>query len=146
MKSPLKYRLIISLVVILFSCQNLNLKTKVIDERFVGSWNGSEKDDQIKGVQVNWIQHRFRDGKLITYFKTKYSDGQVIESIEKGKWWIENGLFYEKSEYAKKPDVYAFEITDRNHIIFKEKKLETTFENKSYMFVDTRVEENNTVK
>ena len=115
-------------------------KNLPIDTCLVGSWSGSEKDEQEKGVQKNWIQHRYADGKLITEFTYIYL-GEETVSIEPGRWWVKNGKFYEKSDNAKKPDIYNYEVVDRNHIIFRAIQLSPDFENKNYQFVDTRVKD-----
>jgi len=94
-------------------------------------------------VQVNWIQYRYPNGKLVTKFTTTYLGEQSV-STETGKWWTENGKFYEKSDDAKKPDIYSYEVVDKDHIIFRAIKLADEVENKNYQFVDTRVEDDKT--
>jgi hypothetical protein len=118
---------------------NLQAGGKTTDNRFVGTWWGSEKDEQVKGVLVKWVQERFSDGKLITHFTFVYEDGSEETSVEKGKWWVQDGLFFEQTEGTLKSDVYSYEIVDPDHIIFRAKKLSVAFENKNYQFVDTRV-------
>ena len=118
-------------------------KNLQIDTCLVGTWSGSEKDEQVKDVQVNWIQYRYSNGKLVTKFTTTYLGEQSV-STETGKWWTENGKFYEKSNDAKKPDIYSYEVVDKNHIIFRAIKLATEVENNNYQFVDTRVEDDKT--
>jgi len=118
-------------------------KNLQIDTCLVGTWSGSEKDEQVKGVQVNWIQYRYPNGKLVTKFTTTYLGEQSV-STETGKWWTENGKFYEKSVDAKKPDIYSYEVVDKDHIIFRAIKLAAEVENKNYQFVDTRVEDDKT--
>ena len=118
-------------------------KNLQIDTCLVGTWSGSEKDEQVKDVQVNWIQYRYPNGKLVTKFTTTYLGEQSV-STETGKWWTENGKFYEKSDDAKKPDIYSYEVVDKDHIIFRAIKLAAEVENKNYQFVDTRVEDDKT--
>jgi len=118
-------------------------KNLQIDTCLVGTWSGSEKDEQVKDVQVNWIQYRYPNGKLVTKFTTTYLGEQSV-STETGKWWTENGKFYEKSDDAKKPDIYSYEVVDKDHIIFRAIKLADEVENKNYQFVDTRVEDDKT--
>jgi len=118
-------------------------KNLQIDTCLVGTWSGSEKDEQVKDVQVNWIQYRYPNGKLVTKFTTTYLGEQSV-STETGKWWTENGKFYEKSVDAKKPDIYSYEVVDKDHIIFRAIKLAAEVENKNYQFVDTRVEDDKT--
>ena len=139
-------RKIVLIVFLIFSFSyfgKVYSKNPQIDTCLVGTWSGSEKDDQIKGVQMNWIQYRYPDGKLVTNFTANYLGEQTVW-VETGKWWIENGKFYEKSEDAKKPDIYNYEVVDKNHIIFRAIKLSPEFENKNYQFVDTRVENDKT--
>jgi hypothetical protein len=116
-----------------------------IDTCLVGTWSGSEKGEQWEGVQKNWVQYRYPDGKLITKFTTTQF-GIVDVFTETGKWWTKNGKFYEKRVGARKPDVYTYEIADKNHIIFKSSNLPKKFKNKIYQFVDTRVEDDKTTE
>ena len=41
-----------------------------LDPKMFGSWKGSEKDQQIMGVEKHWIQHRFENGTYIILFTT----------------------------------------------------------------------------
>ena len=137
-KTNLKLILILFLSICLFS--NLDAKKKTIDNRLVGTWWGSEKDEQVKGVLIKWIQYRYKDGTFETFFTNVYEDGMEDSSVEIGKWWVQKDLLYEQTKESKKPDIYSFEVVDKDHIIFFAKKLTVTFENKNYKFVDTRVE------
>ena len=137
-KTNLKLIMLLFLSVCLFS--NLSANKKSVDNRLVGSWWGSEKDEQVKGVLIKWIQHRYSDGTFVTCFTNVYEDGTEDSSIEKGKWWVEKDMLFEQSKKSKKPDIYSFEVVDKDHIIFSAKKLTVKFENKNYKFVDTRVE------
>ena len=51
-----------------------------------------------------------------------------------------DGKLYEQTKGYKKPEIYSYEVVDKDHIIFSAKKLTMEFENKNYKFVDTRVE------
>ena len=51
-----------------------------------------------------------------------------------------DGKLYEQTKGYKKPEIYSYEVVDKDHIIFSAKKLTVKFENKNYKFVDTRVE------
>jgi len=140
----MKKAVLIVCLIFIYSCLGkVYSKNLPIDTCLVGTWSGSEKDEQVKGVQINWIQHRYPDGKLVTKFTQTYM-GEESVSIEKGKWWIKDGKFYEKSEDSKTPDIYNYEVVDKNHIIFRAFKLGNEFENKNYQFVDTRVEDDKT--
>ena len=110
------------------------LKTKL-----TGTWSGSEEDNQVQGITKYWIQIRNKNGTFILMFTT-IENCEVESHIEKGKWWIKDGLFYETSEGDNKPDVYAIEILDDNNLKFKAKSLSTEFDNKEYEFTETRQE------
>jgi len=140
----MKKAVLIVFLIFTYSCfGKVYSKNLSIDSCLVGTWSGSEKDEQAKDVQVNWIQYRYSDGKLVTKFTQTYL-GEESVTIEKGKWWTKDGKFYEKSEDSKKPDIYNYEVVDKNHIIFRAFKLATEFESKNYQFVDTRVEDDKT--
>lgn len=140
-------RKLILLAILIFSVSffcKVYSKNPQMDTRLVGVWSGSEKDEQVKDVQINWIQYRYPDGKLVTKFTTTYLGIESV-STETGKWWTENGKFYERSGGVRKPDIYIYEVVDKNHIIFRAFKLRTESENKNYQFVDTRVENDKTI-
>jgi len=109
-----------------------------LDPKMFGSWKGSEKDQQIMGVEKHWIQHRFEDGTYIILF-TVVEDGEVTTSSEKGKWWIENGDFHELHSGSKAADVYTYKFLDDDHVQFRVKSTKSNFENPEYQFIDTRL-------
>lgn len=132
--------LLLILFMSIYTFSNLYAGKNTIDNQLVGTWWGSEKDEQVKGVQVKWIQQRFNDGTFITNFTNKYEDGTEDTSVEKGNWWVKEGKLYELTDGYKKPNIYSYEVVDKDHIIFSAKKLNMEFENKNYKFVDTRAE------
>ncbi len=134
------FKLIILIVLSFCFFSNSCAVKKPIDNRLVGAWWGSEKDEQIKGVLIKWIQLRNSDGTFVTYFTNVYEDGTGDSSIESGNWWVQDNKLYEQTKESKKPDIYSFEVADKDHIIFSAIKLTVKFENKNYKFVDTRVE------
>jgi hypothetical protein len=71
---------------------------------------------------------------------TYVEDCEVESHVEKGKWWVKNGLFYETSGEDKKADIYAVEVLDANNLKFKAKELSSEFDNKEYEFTETRQE------
>ena len=138
--------LLLSIIILTFThVEKIYSKNPQIDTCLVGTWSGSEKDEQWEGVQKNWVQYRYPNGKLITKFTTTQF-GIVNVSTETGKWWTKNSKFYERRVGAKKPDVYTYEIADKNHIIFRSVKLPKKFKDKNYQFVDTRVEDDKTTE
>jgi hypothetical protein len=78
------------------------------EKKFIGSWEGSEKDNQKVGLTKHWIQNRYKDGAFVLIFTT-LEDCQVEHMTERGKWYIKEGLFYEKHNDGK-TDVYSYEI------------------------------------
>jgi hypothetical protein len=140
MNRKINFKLIILLFLSFCFFSNLYAEERIIDNRLVGSWWGSEKDQQVKGVLIKWIQHRDINGTFVTYFTNVYEDGTEDSSIEKGKWWVQNDMLYEQTKGNKKPEIYNFEVVDKDHIIFSAKKLTMKMENKNYKFVDTRSE------
>lgn len=115
-------------------------KDAKIDPKFVGSWTGSEKDQQQLGLEKHWIMHRFNDGDFILLF-TIINDGEVTTHAEKGKWWIENNEFHELHFNSGLTDIYTYKFLDDYHIMFKSKVIiESTQEH--YEFLDTKLIEN----
>lgn len=119
------------IIVVLIAIVSLSFTVIESSEKnkFIGSWKGSEKDNQTDGVTKYWIQNRYKDGTFVLIFTT-VENCQVEHLAEKGKWWIKDG----------KTDTYTYEILDENQIKFKAKDLSLGFENSNYEFIDTKVE------
>jgi len=114
---------------------------KQIDKRLVGTWTGSEKDDQIEGVEKKWEMQRNEDGTFTLDFNYKQK-GNTYNHIEKGSWWIENGKFYEFHEDSGKTDLYRYEILDKNRIKFTAESISIEMATEKYSFIDTRKKTN----
>ncbi|MBP6551588.1 MAG: hypothetical protein KA228_10965, partial [Flavobacterium sp.] len=71
---------------------------------------------------------------------TTIENCEVENFVEKGKWWVKDGVFYEKYEDSDEPDVYTVEMLDDKNVKFKAKKLSPEFDNKEYEFTETRQE------
>lgn len=142
MKRIIQLTFAVTLLIAGYSVQSLKAQTPAIDERLVGIWSGSEKDQQAEGLETRWVQHRYKTGKKITYFTYIYQ-GRESHSVNKGKWWTKDGLFYETTPRGKKPDIFTYEVIDRNHVLFKAVKVSEDLANQSYQFIDTRVEKEN---
>jgi hypothetical protein len=112
---------------------------KKLKNTLVGTWSGSEEGNQAKGVTKYWIQNRDKNGTFILMF-TAITECKVVNWVEKGKWWIKDGLFYEVTEGNEKPDVYEVKILEDGKINFKAKVLTVEFENEEYEFTETREE------
>lgn len=122
------------------SCTN-QVKTlengKKIDNRLVGVWSGSEKDQQIEGVEKKWEMTRNADGTFILDFVFT-QNGRTQETQETGNWWIEGNKFYEFHEESGKTDVYTYSVLNENQVKFKSQSISISMSNDSYEFVDTR--------
>lgn len=96
------------LTVILITTSNLfaQLSEPTHDLRLVGTWNGSEKDQQQMGLEKHWVMHRSADGTFILLF-TAVRDGEVSSHAEKGKWWVENNEFHELHFESGVTDIYV---------------------------------------
>lgn len=137
------YILILSLLILILSgtssCTNLKaLPTgKTIDKRLVGTWTGSENDQQIKGTRKEWEMLRKEDGTFILNFKS-ITPEETNEFVEEGTWWIENNKFFEHHDDSGKTDSYNFAVLNKNEVKFEMINSEINFENPTYQFIDKR--------
>lgn len=102
------------------------------DKKLVGIWKGFEIEKQIEGVEKHWIVQRYANGNYTIMFTTK-QNCEIQTFTEKGKWWTEGNLFYEKHEDADEPEIYEYSIKENLVVHFKSK---TT----PYEFDDYRLE------
>jgi hypothetical protein len=131
-------RFFLTTLVILFSF-GFTIQSK-LDTRLVGTWKGSEKNNQVAGVQKSWIMTRKGNGTYKIEFSAKDEEGNINITSEKGKWWTTGNEFYEKYEGSETPTVYTYKVLDNKTIYFKLKASENDFENKNYEFVDTKID------
>ena len=80
-----------------------------IDNRLVGVWSGSEKDQQIDGVEKKWDMTRNADGTFVLDFAFT-QNGRTQETQETGNWWVKGNKFYEYHEESGKTDVYTYSV------------------------------------
>ena len=118
------------------NAQSLEM-AKNIDPRLVGTWAGSEKDQQIEGVSKEWEMTRKKDGTFVLDFKA-ISQDEVEEFTEEGTWWTDKNNFYEYHENSDKTDSYTFEVLNDNEIKFEMTSSEVDFNEPNYTFVDKR--------
>ena len=138
MKKNLILIVFIAVVCLAFTTFKENNKD---EKKFLGSWIGSEKDNQKKDLTKHWIQNRYKDGTFVLMFTT--IENCVVEHMtERGKWSIKDGLFYELHNDGK-TDIYSYEIIDDYHIKFKAKQMGIEQENKEYEFIDTKLDYEN---
>jgi Lipocalin-like domain len=135
--------LFLALGFLAFSSCNSNLKTltigKKIDDRLVGVWCGSEKDQQVEGVEKKWEMTRREDGTFtLDFITTQY--GVSNKTVETGNWWIDNGKFYEYHDVSGNTDVYKYIVLDSKRIKFISVNMSMEMNNENYEFIDTRKE------
>jgi len=111
---------------------------KQIDKRLVGIWQGSEKDQQVLGIEKRWEMDRKEDGTFTTNFEF-ILDGETFSSIENGNWWVEGNVFFEHHENSGKIDSYKFIVLNKEQIKFKMLTTDFDFAVSNYSFIDTKV-------
>jgi flagellar biosynthesis regulator FlbT len=122
-----------------FSQETNNIQNKSIDPKLVGCWKGSEVGQQKKGVSKYWISCRFENGTSTVLFITINKNGEVIQETENGKWWVENGKYYEFHTVSGMTDIYEYE-TIENSVNFQAIELMGK-KNPDYSFFDFKIEE-----
>lgn len=134
--SPLVKIMVLALLSVLIFSFSIDKKEQ--DSKLVGIWKGFEKDAQIDGVEKHWIQQRFADGTYMIMFTAK-ENCEVETFTEKGKWWTEDGKFYEASESSKDIDIYKYEVKNEEEVQFKSVKL-LGKNNDTYTFSDYKLD------
>jgi len=107
--------------------------------KLIGSWSGTEEDNQKTGLTKHWIQQRNKNGTFVLLYTTM-ENCEVETHVEKGKWWIKEGVFYETFDEDGKTDAYSVEMLDDVNIKFKSKELSLRFDNKEYEFFENKIE------
>lgn len=115
------------------------IETKSIDQKLVGCWKGSEVGQQIKGLSKYWVSCRFENGTSTLLFVAIDKNGEVTQETENGKWWVENGKYYELHNFDGVTDIYDYEIIE-NSVKFKAIELMGK-KNPNYTFFDYKIEE-----
>lgn len=113
---------------------------KKLDTRLTGMWAGSEKDQQIEGVEKKWEMNRKPNGEYTINFTFTNDEGSA-NTKEEGKWWVADGKYYEFHSYDNKTDVYSYSVLDPTHVKFKTINMSVEVENPEYEFIDTKVGE-----
>ncbi|MBE8723720.1 hypothetical protein [Flavobacterium hungaricum] len=112
---------------------------KTYDSKLVGCWRGSEVGQQQEGISKYWVSCRFEDGRSTLLFIMIDKKGKVTQETENGKWWVENGKYYELHNYDGVIDVYNYQATDET-VDFKSVELMGK-KDSSYKFTDYRIQE-----
>ncbi|MFD1604848.1 hypothetical protein ACFSJW_06015 [Flavobacterium artemisiae] len=113
--------------------------TKTYDSKLVGCWRGSEVGQQQEGISKYWVSCRFEDGRSTLLFIMIDKKGRVTQETENGKWWVENGKYYELHNYDGVIDIYNYQATD-DTIDFQSVELMGK-KDSSYKFTDYRIQE-----
>lgn len=121
-----------------FAISGFDVSGKKIDKKLIGTWKGFEKDGQQEGMEKHWIMQRSKDGTFYLMF-TAVENCEVTTVVEKGKWWTEEGKFYEYHENTKLTDVYQYEVVDGLMVKFKSIVM-LGEEKESYEFTDYKLE------
>ncbi|MGZ5196644.1 MAG: lipocalin family protein [Kaistella sp.] len=141
MSKILKSGISLLLMLLSFASCTTQLKTlekgREIDNRLVGVWSGSEKDQQIDGIEKKWDMTRNADGTFVLDFVFT-QNGRSQETQETGNWWVEGNKFYEFHEESGKTDIYTYSVLSENQIKFKSQSISVGMNNDSYEFIDTR--------
>jgi hypothetical protein len=124
----------------IFSQQSNSSEGKTYDSKLVGCWKGSEINQQMDGISKYWVACRFENGTSTLLFIAIDKNGEVTQETENGKWWVENGKYYELNNYDKKTDIYDYEIVDGSTVNFKSIELMGK-KNNTYTFSDYKIEE-----
>lgn len=131
---------LLTLIVLAFSSCKTNqslVNGKSIDPRLVGTWAGSEKDQQVEGFSKEWEMTRNQDGTFVLDFKA-ISQDEVVESIETGTWYTDKNKFYEFHTESNKTDSYTFEVLNKDEVKFVMIDSEVNFDKPNYTFIDKR--------
>ena len=109
-----------------FSQKVAKIENKTIDPKLVGCWKGSEIGQQSEGLSKYWVSCRNENGTSTLLFIAIDKNGEVIQETENGKWWVENGKFYELHNFDGLTDIYDYEV----------------IEDSTYSFLDYKIEDN----
>ncbi|MDX2130149.1 MAG: hypothetical protein SFU91_14030 [Chloroherpetonaceae bacterium] len=110
------------------------------DIRLVGVWEGMETDYQKLGMQKHWMQQRFADGTYVIMF-VAIENGSGKRSVEYGKWWVKDGIFYEQCSSCKKSDSYQYSFLSDSNETLKYKLItsQEKFADENYEFLEFKV-------
>ena len=119
--------------------QEIKTDLKTYDPNLVGCWKGSEIGQQRKGLTKYWVSCRFTDGTSILLFVAIDKNGEVIQETENGKWWTENGKYYELHYTDGVTDIYNYNVTEEG-VNFQSIEMMGKVDS-SYKFTDYKIEE-----
>ncbi len=119
--------------------QETKSEIKTYDPKLVGCWKGSENGQQIIGMRKYWVSCRLADGTSMLLYVAIDKEGEVTQDTENGKWWTENGKYYELHNFDGVTDIYNYQVTEEG-VNFQ--SIETMGKvDTSYKFTDYKIEE-----
>ena len=121
-----------------FCQETAKTEQKSFDPKLVGCWKGSEIGQQKEGLSKYWVSCRFDNGTSTLLFIAINKNGKVIQKTENGKWWVENGKYYELHNVDGVTDIYDYEVID-NSVKFKSIELMGK-KDTTYTFFDYKIE------
>jgi hypothetical protein len=137
--------LVIITLFLLHSCKTSQMITlssgKQIDRTLVGNWKGNESSQQKEGMTKKWVFKRFINGDFYVIIEQESKDG-VSYVEDDGKWWIQDGLYYEFHNNSGLTDVYTYQALNKDEIQFKSKSIDLPMAVSEYTYIDTRMKKN----
>lgn len=119
--------------------QTKNVPKNTIDQKLVGTWKGSETDQQTVGMTKHWVFSRFADGTFSMMYVTA-QDCEINSHVETGQWWVEKGEYHELHFVSGNTDVYTYSFPTQNTVTYK--VVNSAMVGETYEFTDTKVNEN----
>lgn len=113
---------------------------KEYDKKMIGCYKGSEQNQQIDGISKYWVSCRLDKGESVLLFIAISKDGDVQQTTENGKWWTNNGKYYEFHKVDNITDVYNYQVLENGDVNFKSIEL-IGKKDDSYEFTDYKVDE-----
>lgn len=132
-------KIIFTIIVASLTTFGFSQETKTYDQKLIGCWKGSEADQQIVGFKKYWVSCRLADGTSMLLYIAIDKDGEVTQETENGKWWTENGKYYELHAFDGLTDSYKYEVTEEG-VNFESIELMGKVDS-SYKFTDYKIEE-----
>ena len=119
--------------------QTKSVAKNKVDQKLVGTWKGSETDQQVVGMTKYWVLSRFADGTFSMMFTTS-QDCEINSHVETGQWWVEKGEYHELHFVSGLTDVYTYSFPTKNTVTYK--VVNSTMVGETYEFTDTKVNDN----
>ncbi|WP_297324751.1 hypothetical protein [Nitrosomonas sp.] len=103
----------------LFGCKAISSinQRPSLDVKLIGVWSGEYLEEG--GTVKKWMQTRNADGTYAIEFSFVEVDGTIKSFAESGRWWVQDGLFYEIALPEKEqPDRYQYSFKAKKCVSF----------------------------